>query len=73
MNTDQKITGKDLWAAICIQTAAEKLAKLACLPGYCCEQCPLDGLFEVGKCAEVEDIRTEEQAEKLMQVLNQVR
>lgn len=73
MNDGVKITGKDLWAAMRIQAEAKRLRKIACLPGYCCEHCPLDGLFEVGKCAEVENVRIEEQAEMLMHVLNQVR
>lgn len=73
MNDGVKITGKDLWAEMRIQTEVERLAKLDCLPGFHCEQCPLDGLFEVGRCAEIEDVRTEEQAEMLMHVLNQAR
>lgn len=74
MNGDVKITGKDLWSAMRIRAEVDRFVKLACLlPRYGCEQCPLDGLFEVGKCAKGEDVQTEEQAEMLMHVLNQVR
>lgn len=68
---EERVTGKDLWCALQIVRNVERRIDTACAYTEC-DQCPMDGLFDVDFCAETDHTDSEERAKLLIKMLEQM-
>lgn len=68
---EERVTGKDLWYALQIIQSVEDRIDAACKFKNC-DDCPLNGLFDIEFCAEMEDIDSEDRAKLWIKMLEKM-